>query len=51
MLWKLIKALIVLLVLAGICLVIYAYVGPIVTPADFEPPVGEISQPVTLTVE
>ena len=51
MLWKLIKALFVLLVLAGIGLVAYAYVGPVLFPADFEPPVSQISEPVILTVD
>lgn len=46
--WRLIKVLLILAVLAGIALVAYAYVGPWLFPADFEPPVREVTQPVDL---
>ncbi|MGX9354062.1 hypothetical protein ACS3SW_02540 [Roseobacteraceae bacterium S113] len=44
---RLIKYLFYLLVLAGIALTAYAYVGPFFG-ADFSPPAQEIRQPVTL---
>ena len=46
--WRLIKLLLILGVLAGIALVAYAYVGPLVLPGDFEPPLREVSEPVDL---
>jgi hypothetical protein len=49
--WRLIKFLLILAVLAGIALVIYAYVGPFVMPSDFEAPVRDVTQPVDLDVE
>ncbi|MCL7405971.1 MULTISPECIES: hypothetical protein [unclassified Marivivens] len=51
MLWRLFKALIVLLFLAGVGLVAYAYVGPLFFPADFAAPEQAVSQPVTLQVK
>ncbi|ARO14198.1 hypothetical protein BVG79_00846 [Ketogulonicigenium robustum] len=48
MLWKFIKVIIFLAVLAVIALIAYAYLGPLVTPADFQPPAREIRTPVTL---
>lgn len=49
--WRLIKALIFLAVLGGIALVAYAYVGPILFPADFEAPREDVTMPVTLTTQ
>lgn len=49
--WRLFKILLVLIVLAGLALVAYAYVGPIVFPADFAAPSQQISKPVTLEVD
>lgn len=46
--WRLIKLLLVLVVLAGIALVAYAYIGPLVLPGDFAPPLREVTQPVAL---
>lgn len=46
--WRLIKFLLILAVLAGIALVVYAYLGPLVLPGDFEPPLRELSEPVDL---
>lgn len=45
---KLIRLLLVLVVLAGLGLVAYAYVGPILG-ADFSAPQTEIRIPLTLT--
>ena len=47
---RLIKYLFYLLVLAGIGLVGYAYVGPFLG-ADFSPPASEIRTPVTLDAD
>jgi len=49
--WRLIKFLIILAVLAGLTLVAYAYVGPIFFPADFAPPVVDVNEPVVLEAE
>lgn len=49
--WRLIKVLLILAVLAAIALVAYAYVGPLVLPGDFEPPVHEVTQPVDLDLQ
>lgn len=46
--WRLIKALLFLVVLAGVALVGYAYIGPIFFPTDFAAPTQEVSRPVTL---
>ena len=49
--WRLIKVLLILAVLAAIALVAYAYVGPLVLPGDFEPPVREVTEPVDLDLQ
>ncbi|CAA9433496.1 MAG: hypothetical protein AVDCRST_MAG15-3023 [uncultured Rubellimicrobium sp.] len=49
--WRLIKLLLILAILAGIALVAYAYIGPLVVPGDFEPPLREMTQPVDLDLE
>ncbi len=46
--WRLMKALVFLIILAGAGLVAYAYIGPIFFPADFAAPTQEVTQPVTL---
>ncbi|WP_168769070.1 hypothetical protein [Yoonia maricola] len=46
--WRFIKALLFLIILAGVCLVAYAYVGPLFFPADFAAPSEEVTRPVTL---
>jgi len=46
--WRLIKFLIVLLILAAIGFVGYAYLGPIFAPDHFIPAVEEVVKPVTL---
>lgn len=48
MLARLIKLVVYLVILAGLALVAYAYVGPIFMPEDFNPPVEEVRKPVTL---
>ena len=49
--WRLIKLLLILAILAGIALVAYAYIGPLVVPGDFEPSLREMTQPVDLDLE
>lgn len=51
MAWRLIKILLVLAVLAGLMLIAYAYVGPILFPADFAAPSETVTAPVTLELE
>ena len=46
--WRVFKALIFLALLAALALIAYAYIGPILFPADFAPPREEIRLPVTL---
>ncbi|WP_247226188.1 hypothetical protein [Yoonia sp. F2084L] len=46
--WRLIKALLFLIILAGVGLVAYAYVGPLFFPGDFAAPSQEVTRPVTL---
>lgn len=48
MVWKLIKFIVILAILAAIALLIYAYLGPIFMPADFDPPVRDMRVPVPL---
>lgn len=48
--WRLIKIVLGLTVLAGLGLIAYAYVGPVVFPADFAAPSQQITAPVTLEV-
>ena len=45
---RLIKVLLFLFVLAAAGLIAYAYIGPIFFPADFAPPLQEVTNPVTL---
>ncbi len=51
MLWRLIKFLIVLVILAGIGLVAFAYVGPIFFPTEFAAPSAPITEPITLDLD
>lgn len=46
--WRLIKVFLFLVILLGIALVAYAYVGPWLFPADFAAPAQEVNRPVTL---
>ena len=49
--WRLIKFVIFLSILAGAALIAYAYVGPIFFPADFAPPSVDVNQPIVLEFE
>jgi hypothetical protein len=49
--WRLIKFLFWLAVLAAIALVGYAYLGPLVVPDHFTPPVTEITTPIELDID
>jgi hypothetical protein len=49
--WRLIKFLFWLAILAGIALVAYAYVGPLIVPDHFVPAVTEITAPVELDID
>ena len=48
MMWRLLKALLFLGVLAGVALVAYAYAGPLFFPEDFAAPQDPQVVPVTL---
>jgi len=48
--WRLIKTLFILVLLAAVAFVAYAYAGPLFFPNDFAPPSTQITQPVTLDV-
>lgn len=47
---RLLKYLVYLIVLAGLALLAYAYIGPFLG-ADFSPPQDEMRQPVILNAE
>ncbi len=49
--WRLIKALFFLAILAGLAFIAYAYAGPLFFPGDFAPPSSEVTRPVTLETE
>ncbi|WP_377505222.1 hypothetical protein [Octadecabacter sp. R77987] len=49
--WRLIKLLLFLVVLAAVALVAYAYIGPVFFPADFAAPSEVVTKPVTLGVD
>ena len=51
MMWRIVKYLLILLILAGVALVAYAYVGPVLFPADFAAPSEEVTAPVTLELQ
>ena len=51
MMWRLIKVLFLLAVLAGLAFVAYAYIGPIFFPQDFAAPQSVITLPVTLEID
>lgn len=50
MIWRLIKLIFWLTLLGAIALVIFSYLGPILMPASFQPPVQEIREPVQLNI-
>ena len=49
--WRLIKFLFWVTLLAAVLLVGYAYLGPILLPDHFIPPVTEVTAPVTLEID
>lgn len=49
--WRLIKVLLILALLAGVALVVYAYVGPFIFQDDFTPPLREVNEPVDLEID
>lgn len=49
--WRLFKVLLVLIILGGIGLVGYAYLGPVFLRAHFEAPSELVTETVTLEVE
>ncbi len=51
MMWRLIKAIFFLGLLAAVALVAYAYVGPVFFPADFAAPSVENRVPVVLETD
>jgi hypothetical protein len=51
MLWRLIKFILFLVILGGIALVTYAYVGPVLMPSDFAAPSAPVSENITLDVD
>lgn len=51
LLWRLVKLLFVLAVLAAIVFVAFAFVGPIFAPDDFAAPVTEVVKPITLEAQ
>ncbi|SDE06309.1 hypothetical protein [Limimaricola pyoseonensis] len=50
LIWALVKLALVLVVLAGLGLLAYAYVGPMLFPADFAAPAEPVVKPVTLEI-
>ena len=46
--WRLFKVLFFLLVLIAVGFMTYAYLGPLLFPADFAAPAQEVIRPVTL---
>jgi predicted small lipoprotein YifL len=49
--WRLIKVLFVLAILAGLAFVGYAYVGPVFFPQDFAAPTTDVTVPVELDLD
>lgn len=50
LIWALVKAALILVVLAALGLLAYAYVGPMLFPADFAAPASEVVKPVTIEI-
>jgi len=48
MIWRIVKYLLIILILAALGLMAYAFVGPVLFPADFAAPSEQVSAPVTL---
>ena len=51
MIWRIVKYLLILLVLGGIALAGYAFVGPVLFPADFAAPSETVTENVVLELE
>ncbi|MCC7319770.1 MAG: hypothetical protein IT542_02205 [Rubellimicrobium sp.] len=49
--WRLIKAILALAVLAGIGFVAFVYLGPVLFPAEFAAPQTEVRLPVDLGLD
>ena len=49
--WRIIKGLLFLGLLAVLTFIGYAYVGPVLFPSDFAAPSQEVTVPVTLDME
>jgi len=49
--WRLIKILIFLAILGAVAMIAFAYVGPILFPAEFAAPQREVTLPVTLDLQ
>jgi hypothetical protein len=49
--WRTTKVLLILALLAGIALVVFAYVGELVLPEDWQAPQREVTQPVDLGLD
>jgi hypothetical protein len=49
--WRLLKALLVLAVLAGLAFVAFAYLGPVFLADDFAPPLRQVTTPVDLGLD
>lgn len=49
--WRLIKLLLVLAVLVAVAVVAFAYLGPVLMPDDFAPPLREVVEPVDLGLD
>ena len=50
LIWALVKAALILAVLAVLGVLAYAYVGPMLFPDDFAAPATEVTKPVTLGI-
>jgi hypothetical protein len=46
--WRFIKLLVIVMILAALGLIAFAYAGPIFFPGDFAPPTLQILEPVVL---
>ena len=51
MIWRIVKYLLILLVLAAIALAGYAVIGPVLFPADFAAPTQTVTEQVTLELD
>ncbi len=51
LIWALVKLALILVVLGALGLLAYAYIGPMLFPADFAAPAQEVVKPVTLELD